>query len=148
MLRAEIIGRVGGDPELVQAASGNQYLKVNVASNYRARVATGTWEDRTEWVKVTVYGQRATYLAEHLRKGELIYASGRLEASPWTTRDGDVRAGLCLFADTVELTSSRPRAEAAPTAAPVAAGRRPSGGQRLAAQMAAEDGDDLDQLPW
>jgi len=88
MLKAAIIGNLGGDPEMRYAADGRPTLRMNVASNYRARTPEGEWQDRTEWVRVVVFGQRAETLGQHLRKGMRIYAEGRLEARPWTDRTG------------------------------------------------------------
>lgn len=107
MLKAEVIGNLGNEPELKYSASGSALLQFNVASNYRAKSQDGEWEDRTEWVRCVVFGNRAETLANHLRKGMKVYVDGRLEASPWTTKDGQVRAGLQLAANAVEFMSPR-----------------------------------------
>lgn len=107
MLKASVIGNLGSDGELKYSASGSAFLRMNVAANYRSRSADGAWEDRTEWVRVTVFGARAEVLAQHLRKGTRVYADGRLEARPWTDQQGNVRAGLELVATDVEFASSR-----------------------------------------
>jgi single-strand DNA-binding protein len=107
MLKASVIGNLGGDPELRFSASGQPMLRMNVASNYRTRTPEGEWQDQTEWVRVTMFGQRADRLAGLLKKGMRIYADGRLEARPWTDRDNRVRAGLELVANDVEFTGPR-----------------------------------------
>jgi single-strand DNA-binding protein len=107
MLKASVIGNLGGDPELKFSPSGQPMLRMNVASNYRTRSPEGEWQDQTEWVRVTMFGQRADRLAGLLKKGMRIYADGRLEARPWTDRDNRVRAGLELVANDVEFTGPR-----------------------------------------
>ncbi len=107
MLKASVIGNLGGDPELRYSSDGRAFLRMNVASNYGAKGQGGAWEDRTEWVRVTVFGQRAERLAPLLRKGARIYADGRLEARPWTDQQGNVRAGLELVASEVQFMSAR-----------------------------------------
>jgi len=87
MLKASVIGNLGNDPELRYSPSGAPSLRVNVASNFRARNPEGEWEDRTEWMRV--------------------FVDGRLEARPWTDRENRVRAGLELIANDVEFMSSR-----------------------------------------
>ena len=57
MLKASVIGNLGTDPELRYSPSGAPSLRVNVASNFRARTPEGEWEDRTEWVRVIIFGQ-------------------------------------------------------------------------------------------
>jgi single-strand DNA-binding protein len=112
MLKATIIGNLGGDPEMRYGASGAPFLRFNVASNYRTRSPEGEWQDRTEWVRVTVFGQRAETLSQYLKKGSRVYVEGRLEARPWTDGQGQNRAGLEVMASDVEFMSSRADDEA------------------------------------
>ena len=58
-------------------------------------------------MRVTVFGQRAETLSQYLKKGSRVYVEGRLEARPWTDRDGQVRAGLEIAATDVEFMSSQ-----------------------------------------
>jgi single-strand DNA-binding protein len=112
MLKASIIGNLGSDPEMRYSANGSPYLRFNVASNFRARSPEGEWQDRTEWVRVTVFGQRADTLQQYLKKGMRVYVEGRLEARPWTDQQGQVRSGLEVMANDVEFMSSRAEDEA------------------------------------
>lgn len=107
MLKATIIGNLGNDPEMRYSANSNALLRFNVASNYRVRSPEGEWQDKTEWVRVTVFGQRAETLQQYLKKGSRVYVEGRLEARPWTDQQGQVRAGLEMIAGDVEFMSSR-----------------------------------------
>lgn len=107
MLKATIIGNLGSDPEMRYSAGGSPFLRFNVAANQRARTESGEWTDKTEWVRVTVFGQRADTLSQYLKKGTRVYVEGRLEARPWTDNAGNVRAGLELMANDVEFMSSR-----------------------------------------
>lgn len=107
MLSAQIIGNLGGDPEMRYSAGGAPFLRFNVASNFRARSESGEWQDKTEWVRVTVFGARADTLAQYLKKGTRVFVSGRLEARPWTDQQGNVRAGLEVVANDVEFMSQR-----------------------------------------
>jgi single-strand DNA-binding protein len=120
MLKASVIGNLGSDPELRYSPSGQAMLRMNVASNYRARTPEGEWQDRTEWVRCTVFGQRAESLSSLLKKGMRVYADGRLEARPWADRNGQVRAGLELIASDVEFASSRQADEDRPAPVSVA----------------------------
>src|SRR5215212_1108077 len=107
MLKATIIGNLGSDPDMRYSAAGSPYLRFNVASNYRVRSPEGEWQDRTEWVRVTVFGQRAETLSQYLKKGMRVYVEGRLEARPWTDQQGQIRPGLEVIALDVEFMSSR-----------------------------------------
>lgn len=128
MLKAQILGNLGNDPELRYSASGQAFLRFNVAANFRARGQSGEWEDRTEWVRCTVFGNRAEALGGLLKRGQRVYCDGRLEARPWTDRENQLRAGLELLADTVELAGDRPEGSGAPArAGGNGQGRQPAG---------------------
>lgn len=106
MLRASVIGNLGNDPELKYSSSGSPILRFNVASNLRVK-EDGEWTDKTEWVRCTVFGNRAETLSNHLTKGMKVYIDGRLEARPWTDQNDNPRAGLEVLADTIEFMSAR-----------------------------------------
>lgn len=106
MLSAEVIGNLGNDPEMKYGKSGAGLLQFNVAVNQRTRVE-GEWTEKTEWVRCTVFGNRAESLSNLLKKGSRVYVRGRLEARPWTSQQGEVRAGLELVAEAVEFMSAR-----------------------------------------
>jgi single-strand DNA-binding protein len=135
MLKLSVIGNLGSDPEIKYSATGTAMLRMNVAANYRVKGDGGTWEDRTEWVRVTVFGARAESLSNLMTKGMRVYVDGRLEARPWTTKDGELRAGLELVATDVEFASSRqddaprqPARSAASVGAPIPAQEMPDDG--------------------
>jgi len=69
---------------------------------------------------VTVFGNRAEALAQHLHKGSRVYIDGRLEARPWLDRQQQPHAGLEVVADEIQFAS--PRADDERTAPPVASG--------------------------
>ena len=131
MLTASAIGNLGNDPELKYSANGAPFLRFNIAINGRVRTPEGAWEDRTEWVRCTVFGQRAESLRSLLKKGMRVYVAGRLEARPWTDQQGGVRAGLELIADTVEFFS-----------------QRQDDGQQPARTNQRDTADDLDSVPF
>jgi single-strand DNA-binding protein len=156
MLKASLIGNLGNDPEMKYSPDGRPFLRFNVASNYRVRTPEGAWEDKTEWVRCTVFGQRAESLNRYLKKGMRVFVDGRLEARPWTDREGGVRAGLELVATDVEFMSSHAEDEQR-TGASSSAEResRPAGprshpeppSQRQQSRPV-DDGGDLDDLPF
>ena len=165
MLKASVIGNLGNDPEMKYSANGAPFLRFNVASNFRARTPEGQWEDKTEWVRCTVFGQRAESLSQYLKKGMRVFVDGRLEARPWTDQQGGVRAGLELVASDVEFMSSRSEDEQRASGGSGGGGeyrepRQSSGGggggaprSRPAPQQASrpandDDGSDLDDLPF
>jgi len=139
MLKGQIIGNIGSDPELRYSANGSPFLRFNVASNGRTRDASGEWVDRTEWVRVTVFGARAEALSQHLARGARVYVDGKLESRPWVDRSNEPRAGLELAADSVEFVGRRQAEDGQDRRGPVAAGAR---------YATASDDVDLEDLPF
>jgi single-strand DNA-binding protein len=92
-IEAALEGRLGKNPELRQSQQGQPWLPLNVA------VGEG---DAVQWVGVAVFGERAQQLASSLRKGDRIYAEGRLRLETWTGQDGKERSGLKIAAWRVE----------------------------------------------
>lgn len=107
MLTAQIVGNVGGEPELKYSGDGNPYLKFYVASNDRRRNRDGEFEDVTEWVQVTVLRQRAETLHQYIHKGMKVFVSGKLTSNPWVTNNDELRSGMQMLADYVEFMSPR-----------------------------------------
>jgi single-strand DNA-binding protein len=107
MLKAQIIGNIGSDPEMKYSAGGSPFLRFNVASNGRVRTPSGEWQDETTWIRCTVFGKRAESLQNLLRKGMRVYVDGKLEARPWTGQSGQINAGLEVLANDVEFASAR-----------------------------------------
>jgi single-strand DNA-binding protein len=134
MLKAQAIGNIGSDPEMRYSPSGTAFIRFNVASNGRTRNQSGEWEDKTEWIRVTVFGQRAEKLSEMLHKGSRVFVDGKLEARPWTNNSGQPQAGLELIANEVEFMSARAED----------GGRGPSGPVRpLGAGVSADNDDNI-----
>lgn len=147
MLNATLAGNIGGDPEMRYSSGNNTaqptaILRLNVASNYRERNQQGEYEDRVEWVRVTVMGPRAEKLSEMLHKGMKILAIGQLKARPWTDQQGNLRSGLEILANEIEFLS--PRGENGGQDRQSGQPARP----RQQAQQPAANGAGADQLPF
>lgn len=94
MNRVCLTGRLGRDPDVRATASGNTVLGFSLAvSERRKNHQTGEWEDYTNWVNCTVFGNRAEPLSHILVKGMLVCVEGRLRWSQWE-RDGQKRSAL------------------------------------------------------
>lgn len=54
-------------------------LKVKICANLRRRNRNGQWIDHKRWNTVTVFGaQTQKYIQDHVRKGDLVRATGDL----------------------------------------------------------------------
>ncbi len=120
-----IIGNLGADPELRIAPGGQAVLKMRVATNESWQDKEKTWQERTEWHRVTVFGKRAESLAKFLRKGMSVTVDGQNRTSTYD-KDGqkhystEVVAHQVWSPDAPRTASQGARAEDdAPFAPPV-----------------------------
>lgn len=101
--RVIISGRLTRDPELRNTPSGTSVLAMGIAVNDRRRnQQTGQWEDYTNFVDCTMFGNRCESLSHILTKGMLVVIEGRLRYSSWE-RDGQKRSKLEVIVDEIEL---------------------------------------------
>ncbi len=103
--RVIISGRLTRDPEVRATAGGTTVMGLGVAVNDRRRnQQTGQWEDYTNFIDCTMFGNRAESLSRILTKGMLVCIEGRLRWSQWE-RDGQKRSKIEVIVDEVELPS-------------------------------------------
>lgn len=103
--RVIISGRLTRDPEVRATAGGTSVMGLGVAVNDRRRnQQTGQWEDYTNYIDCTMFGNRAESLSRILSKGMLVCIEGRLRWSSWE-RDGQKRSKIEVIVDEIELPS-------------------------------------------
>lgn len=103
--RVNISGNLTRDPELRATSGGAQVLSFGVAVNDRAKnQQTGEWEDRPNFIDVTMFGTRAEKLAQYLHKGMKVAIEGKLRYSQWE-KDGQRRSKLEVVAEELEFMS-------------------------------------------
>ena len=86
--RVTLLGNVGQDPEMRTTSSGSPVLKLRIATSERYKDRSQTWQDRTEWHSVVVWGKRAEALGRLIEKGTRLLVEGRLCTRTYEARDG------------------------------------------------------------
>ena len=113
-----ISGNLTRDPELRATASGTEILGFSVAVNDRRRnPQTGEWEDHPNFIDCTMFGSRASALANILHKGSSVTVQGKLRWSQWE-RDGQKRSKIEVVVDEIALHDKKGAAPAGQAAAP------------------------------
>lgn len=113
-----ISGNLTRDPELRATASGTEILGFSVAVNDRRRnPQTGEWEDHPNYIDCTMFGSRASALANILHKGSGVTVQGKLRWSQWE-RDGQKRSKIEVVVDEIALHDKKGAAPAGQAAAP------------------------------
>jgi len=90
-IQAAAIGRLAKDPEL-RRVKGGELAVLNFT------LALEGQDDTHQWLRVSVWAERAEELAPKLHKDSEVYVEGRLTLATWTADDGTPRCGLNLSA--------------------------------------------------
>jgi len=101
-----LIGNLGRDPELSYTPSGMAICKLNLATTESRKRDDGTWEDMTEWHRVTVWGKTGESLGQNASKGSQIYIEGRIHYDSYE-KDGIKRYTTDIIARTVRILGRR-----------------------------------------
>lgn len=88
-----IIGNLTADPELRFTPSGAAVANFTIASTPRTfDRQTNEWKDGdTLFMRCSIWRDAAENVADTLRKGMRVIASGNLTMRPWETKDGEKR---------------------------------------------------------
>lgn len=92
-----IIGNVGSDPNVNTTGRGTKVANFSVATNRRPHTTGAT--ERTDWHKVTVWGELAKFVEDFVVKGDRVYIEGQM------FYDSYERNGITI--PTAEITADR-----------------------------------------
>ncbi len=107
MNKVLIIGRLGNDPELKHTTAGTPVCNFSVATNSSYK-HNDTWEERTEWHRIVIFGSLAENVVRNLRKGSVCFIEGRLQTRKYQDRNGIERSTTEIVAQIVKFMDSRP----------------------------------------
>lgn len=68
---------------------------------------TGDKQEQTEWVRLVAFGKLAGIIGEYLKKGQQIYAEGRLQTRKWQDKDGKDRYSTEVVLDQMQMLGSK-----------------------------------------
>ncbi|MGC8873358.1 MAG: single-stranded DNA-binding protein [Chloroflexia bacterium] len=89
--RVEIMGNLGGDPEMRYTPTGRPVTQFRVAVHRRWRNADGEPQEKVEWFRVVSWGRQAEIANQFLEKGAPVYVEGRLSTRSYEDASGQTR---------------------------------------------------------
>ena len=101
------IGNLGKDPEVRYMPSGQAMANFTLAVSDSWTDKQGQKQERTEWIRVVVFGKVAELCGEYLAKGRQVYVEGRMQTRQWDDRDGNKRYTTEVVAQTVQFLGGR-----------------------------------------
>ena len=104
--RVVLTGNLTRDPDHRTTPGGLSICKLGIAVNTRRKNASGEWEEKANFFRVTVFGRQADSCANFLKKGRPVAIDGRLEWSTWES-EGQKRESIDIIADTVQFLGGR-----------------------------------------
>ena len=100
------IGNLGRDAELRYTAGGVAVSTLNMACSESWNDKDGKRQERTEWLRIVVWGKQAESLQEYLTKGKQIAVEGKVQTRQWDDKDGNKRYTTEIRADRITLLGS------------------------------------------
>ncbi|MDP3612494.1 MAG: single-stranded DNA-binding protein [Rubrivivax sp.] len=109
-----LVGNLGADPETRALNDGGQVTNIRVAT-------TETWKDRetgakrekTEWHRVSIWGEPSAKYLAYAQKGTKVYVQGKLTTRKWTDQNGVERYSTEITVNEIDgvkiLDGGRPR---------------------------------------
>lgn len=104
-----LLGSLGADPETRTTQSGMTVTKLRLATNERVKKGD-TWEDHTEWHRVTCFGRTAENVAKYCKKGKTLFIEGHLRTTKYQ-KDGIDTYSTEVIADEVKFLGGGQREE-------------------------------------
>lgn len=98
-----LVGRVGGDPDVKYFESGSVRCSLTLAVNRRTRN-----NEQPDWFNLELWGKTAEVAANYVRKGSLIGVQGSLKIENWSDRaTGTNRSKPVIKVDRMDLLGSK-----------------------------------------
>lgn len=86
--KVEIIGYLGGDPELKTFSNGDSVCNFSVATTEKWKDKDNNPQERTEWHKIVVRGKQAEHCNTYLAKGRMVFVQGKNQTRKYTDNAG------------------------------------------------------------
>ena len=99
------IGHLGADPETRQTANST-VANFRIAVGQQWKDASGTKQEKTEWVGIVAWGKLGEICGQYLKKGAQVFVSGRMQTREWE-KDGVKRYTTEIIADKVQMLGKK-----------------------------------------
>ncbi len=105
--QANIIGRVGKDPEVRYLPSGEAVANFSLATSEKWKdKQTGEPREETEWHRISTFGRLAEIVGEYVKKGALVYVSGKIKTRSYE-QNGETKYATEIRANEMKMLSGR-----------------------------------------
>jgi single-strand DNA-binding protein len=102
-----LVGNLGRDAELRYTPGGSAVATLNLATTDSYTDGAGQKQEKTEWHRIVMWGERAEKLAEYLTKGKQLYVEGKLQTREWEDKEGNKRYTTEIKADAIQFLGAK-----------------------------------------
>ena len=106
-----LLGNCGNAPETKFTQGGMAITTISLATSFKRKDERGNATEKTEWHRVTFFGNVAEVAQKYLRKGAKCFVQGRLQYGSYE-KDGVKHYTTDIVADELTLLAPRDVAEA------------------------------------
>lgn len=103
----QIIGNVGGAPEVKELNGGKMVARFSVATNESYKSAAGELVKNTTWHNFVAWGNTAKYISQFLTKGKEVAVEGKLTNRSYEDKNGEKRFITEIVVNEVLLLGSK-----------------------------------------
>lgn len=111
--KAELIGNVGKDPEVLNFDGGSKKATLSLATTERYKNKQGERKESTQWHNIVAWGKTAEQIEKYVKKGDKIGVEGVIKYRKYQDREGNERQITEIEAYSVLFLSSKHQNEAA-----------------------------------
>lgn len=105
--QCNFIGRLGQNPEVKYSTTGTAVANISIGCSEKWKDKQGQQQERTEWVKCSAFGKLAEIMGEYLRKGALVYVSGKMQTRKWQDQNGKDRYTTEIVVSEMKMLGSK-----------------------------------------
>ena len=110
--KCDFIGRLGQDPEVRYMQDGKAAANISIGCSEKWKdKVTSEQKEKTEWVKCSAFGKLAEIMGEYLRKGSLVYVSGKMQTRKWQDQSGVDRYTTEIIINDMKMLGSKPESQ-------------------------------------
>jgi single-strand DNA-binding protein len=87
--KVQLIGNLGGNPEIKSLDGGKKMAKFSIATNESYRNANGEKITETQWHNLVAWGRVAEIIEKYLIKGSEVAVEGKLTYRTYNDKEGN-----------------------------------------------------------
>ena len=107
-----LTGRLTADPEMKSTQNGVPVCSFTIAVNRAYRAGE---EQKTDFINVVAWRQRAEFISKHFKKGSMIGIEGAIQTRRYQDKDGKNRTAFEVLVNNAQFVEGKKEGNVSPT---------------------------------